>query len=224
MTYRTEDEWKAVYRARKGYWEHSGNPADPHIKLTSGRHSNFFFNSHAVIADEELLDQAAWDLGAKLRDAGLAFTLIQRVVGPQTGATKLSQLLATVATNYAGAPVNWASPAKHEEHGEKSMVWVDGEPTVYKNDEVLLCEDVLTTLGSVKLAEAAVRRRRAQTAPYVAALVNRSGKSTANGKRIVALITPDAQDWAPEECELCKAGSKAIDKPKDNWDQLVHAA
>jgi orotate phosphoribosyltransferase len=85
---------------------------------------------------------------------------------------------------------------------------------------VLFCEDVLTTGGSVELAEDAVLENGGIVLPYILVLVNRSGLTEVNGKKIIALINRDFPKWTPEECPLCKEGSEAIPPKGDNWELL----
>jgi len=84
------------------------------------------FNSRLVIPDEVLLDDAASDLLELLSNFGEAeVSDIDGVVGPQTGATKLAQLISLHTPSYTGEKCFWASPAKHEAEGQKSMVFND---------------------------------------------------------------------------------------------------
>lgn len=219
-------KWEDHYRRKpKCYWKHSGNPVHPHVKLTSGRHSNGFFNSRPIIGDLPLLMDAARDLAELLKLVQFPYRQLSWVVGPQTGATKLAECLAGVASNeYTRAPVGWSSPMKGEKDGEKCMLWEPGKDRPHALDEVLMCEDVVSTGGSVDLVHALLWKDSIYAMPYLAALVNRSGKEFIGGRRVIALVTADFPMWLPDECPLCKGGSEAIDKPKDNWDQLVHTA
>ena len=99
------------------------------------------------------------------------------------------------------------------------MVFSDEELDLLPNQSILLCEDVLTTGGSVDLAATAVTNAGGIVLPFILVLVNRSGLTEANGKKIVALIDRPMPMWTPEECPLCKQGSEAI-RPKDNWMRL----
>ena len=84
-----------------------------------------------------------------------------------------------------------------------------------------MVEDVLTTGGSVDLTAEAVTNAGGVVLPFVIILVNRSGLTEVNGKKIVALIDRPMPMWTPDECPLCKQGSEAL-RPKgtENWDRL----
>jgi orotate phosphoribosyltransferase len=216
--------WIREYQGRGALWMHDGNASHPHALLTSGKHSNGFFNSRLVtgLGDEPLLRAATSDLFQNFRLAGGPLAKVEVVVGPQTGATRLADFLATQFAFVGGrvGHVTSASPAKSGDEGNKRMVFSDRELGLIAGKHVLLCEDVLTTGGSVELTASAVIEAGGVVLPFVAALVNRSGQKELGGKKIVALINREMHNWDPDDCPLCKGGSKAI-RPKDNWRELT---
>ena len=213
MAIRTEEGWIRVYKEKDALWIHDGNMVRPHARLTSGKHSTGFFNSRLVIPDEVLLREAASDLLEIFVSQGGDIVRVEGVVGPQTGATKLAEWMA-----YAKGSCFWASPAKSEKGREKLIIFSRKELDLLPGQSVLLCEDVLTTGGSVELTATAVTNAGGIVLPFVAVLVNRSGLKEIGGRKIVALIDRDMPTWFPEECPLCKQGSKGL-FPKDpaNW-------
>ncbi len=215
---RTKEEWIKVYQEKQALWIHDGNPNHPHAELTSGKHSNGFFNSRLVIPDEILMCDAACDLTELLSNSGEVEGFDLVFVGPQTGATKLAELLSEAIHPYAGKVCSWASPAKKEVLGQKSMVFSEEELWILPDEHVLLCEDVLTTGGSIELTEKAVTEAGGIVLPLVLTLVNRSGLKEVNGKKIIALIDHPMPMWEAHECPLCKGGSEAIrPKGEENW-------
>lgn len=218
---RNQPEWIEEYKRKGALWIHDGNPKWPHALLTSGKHSNGFFNSRLVIPDEVLLDDAAADLVEKLSIQDGHKVNIRGIVGPQTGATKLAELICEHTTFYINGSCFWASPAKSEVDGQKSMVFNPMELDLLFCKSVLLCEDVLSTGGSIELTAKAIEHAEGIVLPYVLVLVNRSGLTEIGGRKIVALIDHPMPMWEPHECPLCKEGSEAI-RPKgtENWDRL----
>jgi orotate phosphoribosyltransferase len=213
---RNQDYWIDQYKRKSALWIHDGNPKRPHALLTSGKHSNGFFNSRLVIPDEALLREAASDLLELFARNGGDVYRVQGVVGPQTGATKLAELVSQQLPN----DCFFASPAKSEmEDGGKFMLFSNEELAILPGKEILLCEDVLTTGGSVSLTAAAIFFATGFTLPFVLALVNRSGLEEVNGWKIVALIDQAMPMWVADECPLCKEGSEPV-RPKDNWARL----
>lgn len=219
---RDEAFWIDMYRSKNAFWIHDTNPKRPHAELTSKKHSDGFFNSRLVIPDENLLSKAASDLLGLLADQLDDFSAIQCVVGPQTGATKLAELISDHVPPFTGLECFHASPAKTEINGVKAMVFDEKEAALVDGKSVLLCEDVLTTGGSVELAEQAVLEVGGRVLPFILVLVNRSGFKEVNGKKIIALIDRHMSTWnTKEECPLCQQGSEAIPaKDPVNWARL----
>jgi orotate phosphoribosyltransferase len=213
-----QNYWISQYKKKSAFWIHDGNPKRPHALLTSGKHSNGFFNSRLVIPDEALLRDAASDLLELFAWKDGNVSMVEGVVGPQTGATKLAEL---VSGQLPSINCFWASPSKWNTNGVKAMVFSNEELAILPGKLILLCEDVLTTGGSVDLTATAVANAGGIVLPFVLALVNRSGLTEASGKKILALIDRAMPMWTPDECPLCKAGSEAI-RPKgpQEWARL----
>jgi orotate phosphoribosyltransferase len=214
--FRTTNDWINQYKEKGALWIHDGNPKRPHALLTSGKHSNGFFNSRLVIPDDVLLCEAASDLLELFVQQGGDVSKVHGVVGPQTGATKLAELLSDQVMALTMDYCFFASPAKNENEGQKSMIFNDEDLGILPGSLVLLCEDVLTTGGSVDLTATAVTSAGGIALSFLLVLVNRSGLTEASGKKIVALIDRPMPMWTPDECPLCKEGSEAV-RPKDNW-------
>jgi orotate phosphoribosyltransferase len=221
---RTENEWIGEYVKKNALFIHDGNPKRPHPLLTSGNHSNGFFNSRLVIPDESLLRDAVSDLLKLFVLQSIDITGVQGVVGPQTGATKLAELLSKEIAMYNQKKCFFASPAKHEENKRKLMLFSDDERLLISRKVSVLCDDVLTTGGSDGLVMSAITNAGGVVFPYILVLVNRSGLKFVNGKKIIALIDQPMPTWSPKqgECPLCAKGSKAV-RPKENW-QLLNAS
>lgn len=226
--FRSEDGWIESYREKNAFWMHDGNPKRPHALLTSGLHSNGFFNSKPVIADTLLMYASVADLLQSFERQGGDFREVQVVVGPQTGATKMAQAARRLVNAVTDLECFCASPEKGEQEGRKMMVFIEDEIRIVFQRRSLLCEDVLTTGGSVELTTQAIERADGLVLPFVLTLVNRSGLTEVGGRKIISLINRHMPTWTPEECPLCPQGSEAI-RPKDpvenlagekNWDRL----
>ncbi len=210
-------EWTSRYEGKGALWIHDGKVKRPHALLTSGKHSGGFFNSELVMEDACLLDEACNDLISKLADSGLRELDVSRVVGPAMGAITLAHSLASLM-------VSLHSPClrAYVEKEENGMRMVFKRTTIKPGEKILLCEDVITTAGSVKKAAQAVKEAGGILLPFVAALVNRSGLVEVDGMKIVALIDRPMPMWEASECPLCKQGSEAIHAktPAENWVRL----
>lgn len=217
--FRNTDEWVNAYKERNALWIHDGNSKSPHALLTSGKHSTGFFNSRLIIADELILSEGASDLIELLMDLGVDISEVGCVVGPQTGATKLAEFICDQIKTITHSECFWASPAKGEVEGQKVMVFTDEDVPLVAGQTVLLCEDVLTTGGSIELTSTAVENIGGNVLPFVLVLVNRSGLTEIGGRKIISLIHKSMPTYTMDECPLCLAGSKAL-RPKDNWAEL----
>lgn len=219
--YKLQNEWIKEYQARRALYIHDGNPKHRHPVLTSGKHSNGFFNNRLVIAEEHILRMAASDLLELFHQRGGNIWTVDGVVGPQTGATKLAKYLSEEIMSFTRKDCFSASPAKKESNGTKAMAFSRDELSILPGQMILPCEDALSTGGSVDRMVTAVTNAGGVTVPFILVLVNRSGLSEVDGKKIVSLIDQAMPMWMPDECPLCKQGSRAVEAAKDNWDLLT---
>ncbi len=214
--------WETQYRYRKALWISDENPLRPHVFLTTGNHSSGFFNSGLITPDESLLRLAASDLVDQLSANDV--DLIDRVVGPKTGATRLAEFIADEVTKRRGRPCLFASPRKEGGGADRTMIFDENDPAVMDGEKILLCDDVVSTGDSVQRTARVCLEAGGHTTGCVLALVNRSGRQGVDGKRIIALIDHPMPIWDAGNCPLCKAGSKAIPaKDSANW-ELLNAA
>ena len=211
--------WRREYEKLNAFWIHDGNPKRPHALLTSGNHSNGFFNSKPIIADDKLINEVADDLLEKLP---FSFILVDRFVGPATGATRLAEMLSLrIQYNSSRRDCFWSSPEKVGEGREKKLVFKDEEDFLSEN--VVLCEDVLTTGSSIELVAMAVKEKHGHIMPIVLVIVNRSGLAQLeNFGLVLSLIDQPIPIWIPELCPLCRQKSEAIcpKNPPENWARL----
>ncbi len=217
--YRDTKEWIKIYQKRGALWMHDGNPLRPHALLTGGQHSGGFFNSRLIIADEVLLNEGALDLLDLFAEEVTDLSEIGCVVGPQTGATKLAKLICRQINVQTNGDYQFASPAKGQIGQQKTMSFTDEEVSLVTGQTVLLCEDVLTTGGSVELAATAVENVGGHVLPYVLVLVNRSGLMEVGGRKIISLIDRYLPTYDADKCPLCELGSEAL-LAKNNWEKL----
>lgn len=219
---KTSTRWRSEYEKRGALWIHDGNPKRPHALLTSGKHSDGFFNSVLVTEDPWLLNEAAEDLTELLLDEGMRAQLLEidRVVAPAMGAVTLGFTLASHLGYTRGRAILFAYTEKVGVGEKKWMVF--NKSDIRPRETVLLVEDVITTGGSTELSAHSVSEAGGRTLPFVAALVNRSGSLQIDGRHVVALVDRELTNWEPEECPLCKDGSEAI-RPKEgeNWARLT---
>lgn len=226
---RTSKQWQDEYVSRGALWVSDGNPKRPHALLTSGLHSDGFFDSRPVIADSKLLVDAASDLVTHFAEAGGTVYgpgAVDGVVGPQTGGAKLAEFIARDLSAHSRPACFSVSTAKSNQDGVKQMVLSSEDKAIVQGQITLFCDDVFSTGLSVGLAIEAVLEAGGAVASFILVLVNRSGHKDYKGRRIISLIDRHMNTWDPciEQCPLCAAGSNAI-RPKEeggaNWELLT---
>ena len=163
-----------------------------HFQLSSGRHSNKYFQCALLLAHPRHAELMAREVAARLTCKP------ELVIGPALGAVVWAQEVARVL-------------------GTRSFFSerVDGVMALRRGfelkpgEKILIVEDVLTTGGSVREVLALVHKLGG-TPIGVASIVNRSGRDNpfeAERLSFTALADVEAVSWDPAECPLCKSGS-----------------
>ena len=163
-----------------------------HFLLSSGRHSNRYFQCALLLADPRKAEQLAQAVGAKLD------VTADIVIGPAMGAVTWAHEVARALglNSFFTERVNEKFALRRGFHLEPGQ-------------RVLVVEDVLTTGGSCREVFEVVRSYGALPVG-VASIVNRSGSANPfeqDGLPFTCLAQVDVQSWLPEQCPLCAAGS-----------------
>lgn len=223
-------DWFEIYQRYNAIWTH--REGLPHALLSGGEHSSGFFNSELVMEDPVILDAACQQLVASLADQSVNLCSIDRVIGPAMGAITMAHSLALW--------INRLRPGGPGTHGETTRClrsYVEKESdckdprmafkktNVHEGEIVLLTEDVMTRTvgGTVGRTAEAVLQKGGVILPFVAVLVNRTGASEIEGRKVISLIERHMPKWHPDQelCPLCSQGSEAL-RPKEvgNWQRL----
>lgn len=171
--------WEETLRKVGALWTYD-DPNSPHALFTSGNHSSGFFNGSQVIEELIFLEDAVINL-AELWRSGWGFgPNIERVVGSAFRAVTLAHELGKALH----AKTGFTEPV--ERCKEKLMNL--GRFTVKPGEIVLVAEDVITTGGTTQETIAELEACGAIVASSICAIMNRSGKETLDGRRIIALL------------------------------------
>ena len=172
----------------------SGALLEGHFELSSGLHSDRYFQCALVLSEPRRAEALAQGFAAKVD------VEVDCVVGPAMGAVVWAQEVGRALDKRA----------LFTERKDGQMCLRRGfsfEP----GERVLLVEDVLTTGGSAKEV---IEVLEAHGAEVVACgcLVNRSGGNPFEdlGLPLTELVRIEVQTWEPDECPLCAAGSVAV--------------
>ena len=190
-----------IYRDAEAYLE-------GHFLLSSGKHSQFYLQSAKVLEDPKVSELLASNLAEMIKKSGIQ---VDTVWAPALGGILAGYELARAL----GVRFIFA------ERVEKIMTIRRGFE-VKKGEKVLMCEDIITTGGSVLEAASQVEKQGGEVVAF-AALANR-GFCKRVGSEKLATTTCKLPNNVPffalgdfefdvydeENCPLCKDGSKAF--------------
>ena len=166
-----------------------------HFLLTSGMHSEKYLQCAQLLQHPEATEKACQELAKNFQDLD-----IQTVISPAVGGILVSYEMARALKTRA--------IFAERENGKMTL---RRGFTLQPGEKVLVVEDVVTTGGSVKEVIDLVKSLGAEVVG-VGVLVNRSGKEMTFEAPSYSLLELEVETYSPEECPLCKKGSKA-EKP-----------
>lgn len=189
-------------------YKEAGAYLEGHFLLSSGNHSQFYLQSAKVLENPALAGKLANELFSVIKNAGISF---ESVCSPALGGILAGYELARA--------------------GNKRFIFterVDGQMTlrrgfeVKKGEKFIICEDVITTGGSAVESAKIIESLGGEVVGY-AALASRGFCKMVGGlensapnaklpsdKPFFALGEFGFAMFAPDECPLCKSGSKAV--------------
>jgi orotate phosphoribosyltransferase len=170
-------------------FKESGALLTGHFLLTSGRHSDVYYEKFTLLKNPAICTQTCRAMADHFRDAG-----VETVVGPTTGGI----IIAYDVARYLGVESLYA------EQGEKGRVLKRGF-SLEPGRKVLIVDDVLTTGTSVKEVIELVNSYQARIVG-LGLLLDRSGGSVRFDYPFFALATVSAATWEADACPLCKRG------------------
>ncbi|MFO7769043.1 MAG: orotate phosphoribosyltransferase [bacterium] len=178
------------------YMRRTGALQEGHFILTSGRHSDRYFQCARLLQHPGISDRLTDMLADPFRGEE-----VDTVVSPAVGGILAGQGVARAL----------GVRAIFTERRGGEMVFRRGF-FLEKGERVLVIEDVVTTGGSVREVLYAVREAGAEPAG-VGILVDRSPGGADFGIKTVSLIRMEAESWDPERCPLCEEGDVPAVKP-----------
>ncbi|MGB9590675.1 MAG: phosphoribosyltransferase family protein [Candidatus Hydrothermia bacterium] len=161
-----------------------------HFLLTSGLHSDAYFEKFRVLESPDLTRKLLSLIAEDVRRLNPEI-----IAGPTTGGILVAFALAEImgiGAAYAELPPD----------GSKGRVFRREFPIMCKR--VLVVDDVMTTGGSILDTIEAVKRDGGHVVG-VGVLVDRSGGKDL-GVPVLSALRLDMIAWMPEECPLCREG------------------
>lgn len=141
--------------------------------------------------------------------------VMNRVIAPGYGACTLADRLTESILDLTDAHILSGFTEKLPE-GEMSVARFD-----IVGQHILMGDDTISTGGSVEKSILEAESKGAKVLPVIFCICNRSGMTHIGDRLIIPLIEVPMQNWKPEECPLCMAGSEAIRPKKENWVRLT---
>ena len=211
-----QQDYINLFKICNAIWIYDGNPQGPHALLTSGRHSDGYIDISQILKFTNLRDI-------------LAQRMIEEVLLPVTGSkieidyvvsSSMAAIAAGdgVATYLGGLVFVYTEKINNGIQKLKRFEIPDGA-------KILQVEELVTTLKTTREVTRAVMEKNKNVKfiqdengkIIVLTLVHRPEKLPIEypDYRILPLVELEIHNWTPEECPLCKAGSRAL-KPKEN--------
>jgi orotate phosphoribosyltransferase len=174
----------------------SGALLEGHFLLSSGRHSDRYFQCARLLQYPDRAAAALADVAARLKaDMEAGKIKIDAVAGPAMGGI----IAAYELGRQLGLPAFFT-----ERDGSGAMSLRRGFE-VKEGDHILIAEDVITT-GKSSLESAAVLEKAGAKIAALACVVDRREEGVPLSWPLYAACKVEAANWEAGDCELCKKG------------------
>jgi orotate phosphoribosyltransferase len=160
-----------------------------HFKLTSGRHSDVYYEKFTLLKQPGLCTKICQQMAANLSDSGAT-----TIVGPTTGGI----IIAYDVARYLSTEAIYAEP------GDRGRVFKRGF-SLEKGQKVAIVDDVLTTGRSVFEVIDLVKSYQADIVG-ICLMLDRSNGKVRFDYPFSALASVQANNWEPQDCPLCAKG------------------
>jgi orotate phosphoribosyltransferase len=163
-----------------------------HFKLTSGKHSEWYFEKIRLIERPRVLDRIVDLLVEKIKADGLDFDY---VISPAYGAIAIGFLAACKLGK------NFAFTQRVEDKMAFRSGWsgIDGS-------RAIIVEDILTTGGSVREVVAGLKEKSVSIRGVYVLVDRTAGSVLIEGKPVGGLLALKVEAFEPESCPLCQVG------------------
>ena len=173
-------------------FKETGVMLEGHFQLTSGRHSDHYMQCAQLFQYPDYSRLLCQELADAFKDQK-----IDLVAGPAVGGIIIAyQTAACLGVRNIFA-----------ERQDGKMTFRRGFQ-VKPGENVLVCEDVVTTGGSVREVIGLLRDAGANVVG-VGSIVDRSNGKVDFGVPFKAVLSMEVVSWEPQDCPLCKQGSVA---------------
>ena len=164
-----------------------------HFCLTSGLHSDTYFQCAKLYQYPDIVNQLAFELSKKLNEVDF-----ETVVSPAIGAIIFGYEVAR----------NTKKRNLFVERKDNIMQLRRGY-SLQKGEKVLIVEDVITTAKTIFETKEALKEFEVEIAG-VACIVDRTAGKFEQDFKIYSLLKSSPVTYSPEDCPLCKQGLELI--------------
>jgi orotate phosphoribosyltransferase len=166
-----------------------------HFKLSSGMHSDTYFQSALILQYPQQAEKLAKELAAKLIERNIkADAVVSPAIGGLIIGHEMGRALGTRAI--------------FTERVDGAVSLRRGF-SVEKGEKILVVEDVVTTGLSTREVIDSLKKYGAEIAAVVS-LVDRSAGKVDFGVPRFSLLSLEVKSYKEEECPMCKDGSAAV--------------
>ena len=164
-----------------------------HFLLSSGLHSDLYFEKFQVLQHPEYVEILCQKLASLFKD-----DKIEVVVGPTTGGIIIAYEVAK----------NLKTRSIFAEAEGEGRVFKRGF-SLRKGERVLIVDDILTTGKSLNEVIDLVRKHDGEIIG-IGLLLDRSGGKVDFGYPLKPLAVTEVKNYSPDECPLCKKGEPLV--------------
>ncbi len=164
-----------------------------HFKLTSGKHSEWYFEKIRLIENPQRLERIIDLLVEKIRRDNTDFDY---VISPAYGAIAIGFLAALKMGK------KFAFAQRVEEKMAFRPGWTGLEPGV----RAVIVEDILTTGGSIQEVVECLKQKSVVVAGVYVLVDRTAGAVWIEGRPVGSLLALKIDAFEPQACPLCRAG------------------
>ncbi len=167
-----------------------------HFKLTSGKHSEWYFEKIRLIEKPAVLDRIVDCLVEKIKASGKDFDY---VVSPAYGAIAIGFLVALKM----GKKFAFSQRVDEKMSFRSGFSGLDGS-------RVILVEDILTTGGSILEVLECLKAKGISVAGIYVLVDRTAGSVRIEGNPVGSLLSLKVEAFEPEQCPFCKSGAPLV--------------
>jgi len=164
-----------------------------HFKLTSGKHSEWYFEKIRLIENPAALDRIVDLLVGRIRSEGMPFDY---VISPAYGAIAIGFL----------AALKLGKRFAFTQRGEEKMGFRPGWRGLEPGRTAIIVEDILTTGGSIQEVVACLKDKGIAVAGIYVLVDRTAGAVPIEGRPVGSLLALKVEAFDSEACPLCRAG------------------